>query len=109
AKSAPPEVVRAHWDDIERVAVALGAARPRTPGEYDPDLYAAAYQRVLRHRRVLIVRLTRVVRVGASEHEAPTGATELVPSPDEVASAMFEVEPLPLEEIQRRALYWYRT
>lgn len=102
--SAPSALVRAHWDEIEHVATALGAP-PRSPGRYDPELYAEAYRRALRHRNVVVAPLTRIVPAGPL---AAAGAA-LVPSPDEVAAAMREVERLTPEEIERMTSAWYRS
>ena len=101
--SAPPDLVRAHWDEIEHVATALGAP-PRTPGRYDPELYAETYRRLLRHRHIVVASLTQVTTVEAS---VATGVA-LVPSPDEVAEAMHDVERLSLAEIERATSEWYR-
>ncbi len=109
AASAPPHLVRWHWDEIERVAAALGTARPRTEGGYDPELYAATYQRLLRHRRVIVVPMARVLRMHASAHEPPIGASEIVPSVEEVAEAISRVERSPSSEIERRTAEWYRA
>lgn len=109
AKSAPPELVRAHWDEIERAGVALGGDPPRSPGRYDADVYAAAYRRLLRHRRTVVLPLTRILRVGTSAHALPAWATEIVPLPDDVARAMAEVERLAPAEVERRAADWYRA
>ncbi|MBI2323616.1 MAG: ATP-binding protein [Chloroflexi bacterium] len=105
AKSAPPDLVRAHWDEIEHVASALGAPA-RTPGGYDAELYAEAYRRVLRHRHVLIAPLAQVM---TGETSAAAIGAALRPSPDEVAEAMRDVERLSLDEIERSASEWYRT
>jgi hypothetical protein len=102
-KSAPPDLVRTHWSEIERVAGALGI-RPAVAGVYDPELYAAAYRRILRHRHVAVAPVTRVAR-----DDAPPihGASAIVPSAAEVAAAMAEVERVPPGEIERRVAEWY--
>lgn len=105
AKSASPGLVRAHWDEMQHVAAVLGVPPPRTPGEYDPELYAEAYRRLLRHRHAVIAPLTRVIPAPSS---AAAGIA-LVPSPDEVAEAMRDVELLSLDEIERATSEWYRS
>lgn len=106
--SAPPHLVRWHWDDIERVAAALGVAGTLGEGGYDPGLYTATYRRLLRHRHVTIVPIDRVLAVAGSAHEPPPDATEIVPSAHEVAEAISLVDDLAPEEIERRAADWYR-
>jgi hypothetical protein len=109
AASAPPHLVRSHWDELERVAVELGVRRSSAPGTYDAEMYAETYRRLLRHRHVTIVPLDQVLTVTGSAHEPIGGAAEIVPSPGEVAAAMREVERLPVPEIARRAAEWHRV
>jgi hypothetical protein len=59
--SAPPHLVRSHWDELERVALALGVRRSTPTGTYDPGLYAETYRRLLRHRRATVVPIDRVL------------------------------------------------
>jgi hypothetical protein len=103
AKSAPPDLVRSHWTEIERVAAALGVARGGPAGRYDPAVYAAAYERILRHRHVLVAPVTDVLR---GDEPGPS-ARELVPSAGEVAAAMREVERMAPAEVDRIAREWY--
>jgi hypothetical protein len=109
AASAPPDLVRWHWDDLERVAALLGESSPAPLGVYDPERYARTYERLLRHRRSLIVPLTRALRMDASAHEVPLGATELVPTAAEVSGAIAEQMSRGDEEIEREAAQWYRV
>lgn len=107
ARSAPPHLVRSHWDDVERIAAELGVGSARTPGSYDPDLYASTYQVLLRHRHVVIARITTLLRVDVAD--AGGAAEEIVPSAAEVAAAMAEVERLEPGEVERRAAGWHRV
>ena len=109
AASAPPHLVRSHWEELERVAAYLGVRRSSPAGTYDPDLYAETYRRLLRHRRFHIVPVDRVLAMSGSAHEPIAGATEIVPSAVDVAAAMSEVERIPASEIERRATEWYRA
>jgi len=107
AKSAAPHLVSAHWRELERIARDIGIGA-RASGAYDPGLYAEVYRRLLRHRRTAILSLDLILPVSTSAHELATGATEIVPSPSEVAAAMAEVGRLTETEIERRAAEWYR-
>ncbi len=107
AASAPPDLVAWHWDDLERVAGALGIARTAPAGEYDPELYAAVYRRLLRHRHALVVALTRVLTLDSSVHEVPAGAREIVPTAAEVDAAIAEQMSRPDDEIARETARWY--
>lgn len=102
--SAPPDLVRANWADIARVAIELGTAQPPGPANYDPDVYAATYRSLLRHRHVIVMPLAELMSASA----APSGAVALVPRPDEVALAMSQLESMAPSEIARAAAEWYR-
>lgn len=106
AKSASPRIVRAHWDEIEDVAADLGLPRAAGPSGYDPELYAATYERVLRHRHVVFTHLTAITQVEGTRLDA---GRAIVPSADEVVWAMRDVESSPPEDIERGAREWYRT
>jgi hypothetical protein len=109
AASAPPHLVRAHWEELERVAAELGIARSSPVGTYDPDLYAQTYLRVLRHRHVTVAPTERVLTIAGSAHAPAAWAAEIVPTAEEVAAAMREVERMDANEIERRAEGWYRA
>jgi hypothetical protein len=106
--SAPPHLVRSHWEELEQVAGALGIERTAIPGTYDPELYAGTYRRVLRHRRSLVVPLTRVLSVEGSVHEIPPGAHELIPSAAEADAFMAEQSARSDADITRDAAEWFR-
>lgn len=108
AASAPPHLVRRHWEEIEDVARRVGVP-VTTPGEYDPEMYAETYRRLLRHRRCAVVRLERIVDVGESVHAAPLGAVELVPSPRDVADGIAEQMARRDDEVEGEAAGWYRA
>ena len=105
--SARPDLVRWHWDDLERVGAILGVASAAVPGDYDAELYARVYERLLRHRRSLIVPLTRVLAAAGSPHEVKVGARELVPTATEVEAAIGAQMARPDNEVEAEAARWY--
>lgn len=109
ANSAPPHLVRSHWDEIERVASDLGVARSNAAGVYDPELYAAVYRAALRHRHVQVLRIDEVITLRSSAHAAPPGVREIVPSADEVSAAIADVRGLTDSELARAVARWYRV
>ncbi len=104
--SAPPHLVRSHWEDLVRVAGDVGVPGAETVSEYDPDLYARTYLRLLRHRHARMLGLYEVVPA-AGPAEAVVGTAELVPTADEVAAAMAAIGPQ-MGEAERIAAGWYR-
>ena len=109
AASAPPHLVRWHWEELERTAAALGVSGPGPRGEYDPDLYAAVYRRLLRHRHAIVLPVGATVAVEGSAHEPPPLASELVPAPEEVDREIAAVARRADADIEREAADWYRV
>jgi hypothetical protein len=97
---APPNVLRALWEDIYREGHAAGLVPPPPPGPipYDPTAYRAVYLAWLRHRSVAVLEMDRLLNAAGSVYEIGAIAGELAPSPDEVERVMRQVESAPLEE-----------
>jgi hypothetical protein len=110
--NAVPTLVQALWEEILGLARVLGVRRDQAASTgasgFDPDVYAGVYERLLRHRRAERLDITGVLPVQASVYDALGTARDLVPSPDEVARAIAEVEARPLAEIEREVGDWYR-
>jgi hypothetical protein len=130
--NALPTLVQAFWEEVALLARVLGVKQSRTPqlplpcagegesvrsatdgkldpGEFDPDVYAGVYERLLRHRRAERLDITSVLPVQASVYDALGAATDLVPSPDDVARVMAQIEARPATEIEREVAGWYRV
>lgn len=103
--SAPPHLVRSHWDDLVRVARALGLT-DRAPASYDPDLYADTYGHLLRHRRVSFVPLEESAP-GAAPGVSVVDGVDLVPTEAEAAAAIAHVERVGARDPERLAKDWY--
>jgi len=104
--SAPPHLVRAHWDEIVGIAKRLGVDAASDDG-YDPDAYVEVYRRALRHRSSVVLPLTKVLAVRGSPHERAAPVRELLPSDHDVAQAITLVDALPRAEIEDAADRWY--
>lgn len=87
------------------------AMPPGQPGQsaFDPDLYAAVYMRLLRHRRAERLDVTVTLPVRASVYDALDAASELVPSAQEVARILAELGARPQAEVEREVAAWYRV
>lgn len=107
--SAPPHLVRSHWDETLRAAEALGVARVDDRGPYDPEVYAATYRAVLRHRGVAVLRVADVAPPRAPTRGDRRDVSALVPSVDEVAAAMMGVAARSAADLELAADGWYRT
>ena len=93
AGDAPPGVMRRMWQDTHALAVEIGAAKPvAEPAPFDPEAYAAVYRHVLRHRRAITVRMNVELAQRTSVYDVGTGATDLVPTPAEIAVILARLE-----------------
>lgn len=101
--SAPPHLVRAHWEELADVALSLGLGHSAV---YDPALYASVYRRVLRHRRSVVLRLGRVL--SAALAKAPIGE-QLLPDPGAVERYLAAVASLDGPGVDRVTRAWYDT
>ncbi len=103
--SAPPHLVRAHWDEIAGIARRIGVVV--TDDGYDPDAYAAVYRHALRHRNSVVLPLAKVLAVRGSPRERASRIHELVPSEAEVERVMAQADALPRSRIEEAATRWY--
>lgn len=78
--NAPPTLVRAHVEEINRVAGRLGLPASRSGGDYDPDVYVGVYRRLLRFRHAAVLPLTSVLPVRVSPYDLGGVASELRPT-----------------------------
>ena len=89
-EDAPPEVLRALWQELYEVAGALGLADGRTEAPYDPEIYRSVYERLLVHRHAVALPLDTVLPVSAMSAYDFTIATSDVLPTDEEASWLVE-------------------
>jgi hypothetical protein len=111
-EDAPPHVLRALWMEVAAVAAALGLGEPARAGDaYDPEVYRRVYERLLVHRHVVVLAIdTRLPVAGVSAYDVRVPAPDLVPTPDEVARFIREMETRHSNpaEIERAIDGWYR-
>jgi hypothetical protein len=108
AANAPPNVLTLLMQELRAAGAALGVPGARSEGGYDPEVYTAVYSRLLEHRNVRALAIDECWPVVASPYELDMGATELHPSPAEVAGALARVEALGAVELERAVRQWYR-
>ena len=107
--NAPPTLVRAHFEEIARVAGQLGLPPSRSGGDYDPDVYVSVYRTLLRFRHASVLPITSVLPVRASPYDLDEVASELTPTHDDVARIMAWVDGRSQAELQREVDAWYRV
>ena len=92
-EDAPPDVLRGVWRELACIANTLGISGGAEDGEYDPAIYRAFYERLLRQRHVDALTIDeRVATQGVSAYEFRIPTAELVPSDDEAAQFIVDAE-----------------
>jgi len=105
--NAPPSLVQAYWEELDRVARQLGLARSGPGDGYEPDVYVSVYRRLLRHRRAATLPITSVLPVRDSPYEMGRVASELTSTPDDVERIMLRVDAQPEAQVQRDVDNWF--
>jgi hypothetical protein len=110
-EDAPPHVLRALWREVAGAAAALGVVDTAAGAgdAYDPAIYQRVYERLLVHRHVVVLAVhTRLPVAGVSAYDVRVPAPDLVPTPDEAARFIREVEASHASpaEIQRAIEGW---
>jgi hypothetical protein len=85
-EDAPPEVLRDLWRQLVEVAMTLGLAGDgaSAPAPYDPALYRAVYEQVLRRRHVDVLRVDAILAAAAmSPYDLGISVEDLRPGGDE--------------------------
>lgn len=111
AHDAPPDLLRALWQEVYEVAVALGLA-PVTPSAapYSPQVYAAAYRHLLRHRQAQVLPIDEALQPSGSvyEHEGQTPVLQASAAQAEAILARLEATMTP-EQAIAAAEKWYEV
>ena len=114
-EDAPPQVLRDLWRQVASIAPRLGLAAAPAPAEtavpYDPALYQQVYQRLLRHRQVLVLPIDMVLPTTTlSVYDFAVPHYDVVPTAEEVTRCIREVEQQyhDMEVLQRDIDSWYR-
>ncbi len=88
---APPNVLRALWEDVYREGAATGllpAVAPAGDIPYDPDAYRAVYTSWLGARHLTVLEIDRQLEPAGSVYEIGAVTGELTPSPADVERVM---------------------
>ncbi len=111
AHDAPPDLLRALWQEVYQVAVALALA-PATACEapYSPQVYAAVYRHLLRHRQALVLPIDEALQPSGSvyEHVEPPPVLQASAAQAEAILARLEAAMTPEQAIVG-ADRWYEV
>lgn len=108
-KDAPPNVLRALWHDLYRLAGELELTdldAEHVP--YTPEIYSAVYEHLLQHRHVLALEIDEVLRPAQSAYDFESDIPELVASPQQIKAILSQLEQNhTAEQIQQEIDQWY--
>ena len=111
AHDAPPDLLRALWQDVYKVAATLGLART-LPGDapYSPAVYEAVYRHLLRHRHAHPLPITEPLKPTASVYDHDEPLPSLCATAAQAKAIMTEVETsLTPEAAIADAAKWYEV
>ena len=110
-QNAPPDLLRALWQDLYRVAVRLHLTELQA-GEipYSPAIYAAVYRHLLQHRHFQILAIDEPLKPAASVYEFDDDLPQLCATPKQAADILARLEEMTsVEQVQAQAARWYEA
>lgn len=112
AASAIPVLVDVLWQEVVTAAQALTIAcepekHPDGTQRYSPELYAALFHQILRHRHVAQVPVTQIVTAPGSPHAHAHASPELAPEDSEVSALIAAAEAEGVTEVLHASENWY--
>ncbi len=104
---APPNVLQMLWEDLHAAAVWDGLTDSKT-ADYDPAVYLAAFERLLRHRNSETVLIDQQFKSQTSAYDLPPIASQLRASEAQVLAIVQDVEARwTLADIEKDVTNWY--
>ena len=108
AQDAPPELLRALWQELNQVAFQLGiSAACAQDAPYSPQIYEAAYRHLLRHRQVTVLPIDAPLRPAASVYAFADELPQLIASRERAQATLREIEAVPSSA--RGSAAWYEV
>lgn len=93
SQDAPPDLLRALWQDLYRVAVQLGIAEARAgAAPYAPEIYAALYRQLLSQRHVISLRIDEPLQPVASVYDFDAELPQLLAAPEQAQAILRDIE-----------------
>ncbi len=104
AQDAPPDLLRALWQDLNRVAFRLGLVNSPENAPYSPAIYASVYGHLLANRHHILADIHQILASAASVYDDLDGLPNLRAAPEEAAAILANLEAeLPFDD----AKAWY--
>ena len=89
---APPNVLRALWQEVNTLAREIGITKARPDSPYNPYIYGGVYEALLQHRHGTSVLVNVVLQPRGSVYDMDVIEGELKASEEEVSRIMSAVE-----------------
>ena len=108
-EDAPPDLLRALWQDLHHIAVRLRLTESAADAApYSPPIYVAVYRHLLQHRHVQILPLNEPLEPAASVYEFDIDPPQLRASPAQAQDIWARLEAMTsLEQAQADAARWH--
>lgn len=95
ADDAPPNVLRALWRDLQILAHQLDIAEAPRDDSYAPEVYAAVYLHLLRHRQASVLPVDALLPATESVYAHLADLPQLRATTDEAGAALQQAESSP--------------
>lgn len=89
---APPNVLRALWQEVNTLAREIGITKARPDSPYNPYIYGGVYEALLQHRHAISVLVNVVLTPAGSVYEMDVIESVLTASEEEAEHIIEEVE-----------------
>ena len=108
-EDAPPDLLRALWQDLHHIAVQLRLTESAADdAPYSPPIYVAVYRHLLQHRHVQILPLNEPLEPAASVYEFDVDPPQLRASLAQAQDIWARLEAMTsLEQAQADAASWH--
>ena len=109
SQDAPPDLLRALWQDLYRIAVQLGIAEALAQdAPYSPEIYEATYRHLLRHRQLIVLPIDEPLRPVASVYDFDAELPHLIAEPEQAQALLRELEATTSRaRLRRDSASWY--
>ena len=89
---APPNVLRALWQEVNTLAREIGITKARPDSPYNPYIYGGVYEALLQHRNAMSVLVNVVLNPAGSVYDMEVIESVVMASQDEAERIITEVE-----------------
>ncbi len=110
AQDAPPDLLRALWQDLYQVALQLGIVETSAnDAPYSPEIYEATYRHLLRHRQVKVLPIDEPLRPVVSVYDFDAELPQLIAGAEQARTVLRELEATTsIPQVMRDSANWYK-